>query len=185
MLLSWRFSYSKSCLCVFVRLSDRPVRGESQHSSWSRHSRHRQRGWSHGTSAAHQLSLGCDSWDCWWVLGCCPCSHFLPHTLPALFVFFRHILIQWINPEREREVSNNVCLVCLHIVYSCHFEVKVKVEKVFYQQEVKRSHLCWKDSCVNCGVAFWSIFCSLHIQRNLESTKNIRGCWHCYDYNLE
>lgn len=54
-----------TAVCVF---SDWPVRGKSQHSSRSRCSRYRQSGRGHGPSAAYQLSLGCDSWHCGWVL---------------------------------------------------------------------------------------------------------------------
>lgn len=57
-------------ICVFIPVSvwlDRRVRGKGQHSSRRRVSRHRQRRWGYGTSAANQFSLGCDSWHCWWV----------------------------------------------------------------------------------------------------------------------
>lgn len=58
------FMLDHLCLHLFV---DRPVRRKSQHSGWSGHSRDRQRGRGHGTTAANQLSLGCDAWHCQWV----------------------------------------------------------------------------------------------------------------------
>lgn len=58
--------------CFSLLLSDWPGDGKSQHARWNRHTEQRPRWRGAGAQAANQLSLGCDSWHCWWVTDPCP-----------------------------------------------------------------------------------------------------------------
>lgn len=168
--------YISDCLCGCVL--DWPVRGKSQHSCWRRNSRHRQRGWGHGTSAANQLSLGCGSRHCRWVLWTWRATFTTFYSLSPLHLPLLSLLARQ-NPlypavcylftrcytinnswRRQPHVLSQTGHCRVSLLRRSEFrqiEVTVKVER---KQEVPIFHPLWKDWGVNPSVI---TPCSLHI----------------------